>query len=109
MSPNFGFLKSSVRMMVANRLAAAGALILVIFVLLVLAAPTLTRLHVMHALDQQDEQGLDADGLPHPAGGVYLLGTDNHGRDMLAPRTATNSAKQTKIYLNFKSCRRRTK
>jgi peptide/nickel transport system permease protein len=84
MSPNFGFLKTSVRMMVANRLAAAGALIIVIFVLLALAAPTLTRLHVLHAPDQQDKQGLDRDGLPHPAGGVYLLGTDNLGRDVLS-------------------------
>jgi ABC-type dipeptide/oligopeptide/nickel transport system permease subunit len=84
MPPNFGLLKSSLRKLAANRLASAGILILVVFILLALAAPVLTRLHVLHAPDQQDRQGLDADGLPRPAGGAYWLGTDDLGRDVLS-------------------------
>jgi peptide/nickel transport system permease protein len=76
--------KTSCRALAANRLAAIGALILVAFALLALAAPVLTRLHVLRAPDQQDEKGLDADGMPRPAGGAYLLGTDNLGRDVLS-------------------------
>ncbi len=71
-------------MLMANRLAGVGALIIVIFALLAVAAPTLTRWHLLHTPDQQDEQGLDADGLPRPAGGPYLAGTDNLGRDVLS-------------------------
>jgi len=71
-------------MLAGNRLAAAGFAILVLFFLLALSAPWLTRCQVLHAPDQQDQQGLDADGLPQPAGGAYLLGTDNLGRDVLS-------------------------
>ena len=84
MSPNFGFLRTSLWTLGANRLVGTGTLIIVVFVLLALAAPMLTRLHVLHAPEKQDEQGLDGDGLPRPAGGVYLLGTDNLGRDVLS-------------------------
>jgi len=84
MSPNFGFVKTSLRTLGANRLAGAGALVIVVFALLALTAPMLTRLQVLHAPDQQDIQGLDGDGLPRPAGGAYLLGTDNLGRDVLS-------------------------
>jgi ABC-type dipeptide/oligopeptide/nickel transport system permease subunit len=84
MSPKFGFLGRGLRTLGTNRLAGTGAFIIVVFVSLALTAPFLTRLHVLHAPDQQDKQGLDADGLPRPAGGAYLLGTDDLGRDVLA-------------------------
>ncbi len=84
MLSNFGFFKTSLQPVSANRLAAAGAIILIAFGLLALAAPMLTRMHLLHAPDQQDEQGLDTDGLPHPAGGAYLFGTDHLGRDVLS-------------------------
>jgi len=72
------------RTLVTHRLAGAGALIIVIFVVLALGAPTLTRFHVLPAPEQQDEKGLDGDGLPLPVGGSHWLGTDNLGRDVLA-------------------------
>jgi peptide/nickel transport system permease protein len=81
---NFGFLRTSLRTLASNRLAGTGALIVVAFALLALAAPMLTRFHVLRSPDQQDAKGLDADGLPLPAGGAYLLGTDNLGRDVLS-------------------------
>jgi peptide/nickel transport system permease protein len=77
-------LRTSIRSLVTNRLAVTGALTIVAFVLLAVAAPVLTELHVLSAPDQQDEKGLDNDGLPLPAGGPHLLGTDNLGRDVLA-------------------------
>src|ERR1017187_3055275 len=84
MPPNFGLLRKSLRTLAANRLAGAGTLIIVVFVVLATAAPLLTRLHVLHAPDQQDEKGLDQDGLPRPAGGSYQLGTDSLGRDVFS-------------------------
>src|SRR5258708_193260 len=72
------------RAMTANRLAFAGALIIITSVVLALGAPALTRLRVLHTPDQQDEKGLDEDGMPLAAGGAYLLGTDNLGRDVLS-------------------------
>jgi peptide/nickel transport system permease protein len=84
MLPNFGFIKTSIRTLVANRLAAVGALIILVFMLLALAAPLLTRIHVLRSPAEQNEQGLDRDGLPLPTGGPYLLGTDNLGRDVLS-------------------------
>jgi len=84
MPPKFGLLKSSLRKLAANHLASVGILILVVFIVLALAAPVLTRLHVLRPPDQQDQQGLDADGLPRPAGGAYWLGTDDLGRDVLS-------------------------
>ncbi|MGC9941520.1 MAG: ABC transporter permease [Verrucomicrobiota bacterium] len=84
MSSNFGLLRTSLRTLGANRLAAVGAAIIVLFVMLALAAPMLTRLHLLRAPDQQDAQGLDQDGLPRPPDGAYLLGTDHLGRDVLS-------------------------
>jgi peptide/nickel transport system permease protein len=84
MPPGLSWLRTSLRTLVNNRLAAAGALIIVAFVVLALAAPVLTHLQLLHAPDQQDQKGLDQDGLPLPAGGAYLLGTDNLGRDVLS-------------------------
>lgn len=84
MPANSGFLRTSFRTLLGNRLAGCGLLILFIFILLALAAPTLTRLRLLHAPDQQDNQGLNADGLPRSTGGAYPLGTDNLGRDVLS-------------------------
>ena len=79
-----GFFTTSLRTLVQNRLAGTGALILLAFALLALAAPMLTRLRILPSPDQQAEKGLDEDGLPLPVGGAYLLGTDHLGRDVLA-------------------------
>jgi peptide/nickel transport system permease protein len=84
MLQNLGYLRASLRALSANRLAIAGVLILIVFGLLALTAPLLTRLHVLHAPDQQEAHGLDADGLPRAPGGNYLLGTDDLGRDVLS-------------------------
>jgi peptide/nickel transport system permease protein len=78
------FLRTSIRVLAGNLLARIGALIIVALALLALTAPMLTRFHFLRAPYQQDEKGLDEDGLPRPAGGDYLLGTDNLGRDVLA-------------------------
>ena len=84
MPSSSSLLRNSLRALIANRLAATGALIITAFILLALAAPVLTRLHVLRAPDRQEEKGLDEDGLPLPAGGTRLLGTDNLGRDVLS-------------------------
>ena len=84
MLPILGLLRKGLNILMANRLAGAGALIILIFAALAVSAPALTHLRVLHSPDQQDAQGLDADGLPRPAGRAYLLGTDNLGRDVLS-------------------------
>ena len=68
----------------ANRLAQAGALLLALLALLALAAPALTRTHMLREPIQQDQKGLDEDGMPRAPGGDYLLGTDNLGRDVFS-------------------------
>jgi peptide/nickel transport system permease protein len=67
-----------------NRLVQAGTFLIGLLVLLAVAAPLLTRIHVLREPVQQDQQGLDEDGMPRPPGGGYLLGTDNLGRDVLS-------------------------
>lgn len=52
--------------------------------LLALTAPLLTQLQVLASPSQQDQRGLDADGMPLGPGGAYRLGTDNLGRDVLS-------------------------
>ena len=72
------------RPIVANRLVRVGALIILVFSCLALAAPWLTHLHLLHSPNQQDLNGLDEEGQPRPPGYDYWLGTDNLGRDILA-------------------------
>jgi len=67
-----------------NRLVQAGTFLIGLLVLLAVAAPVLSRIHVLHEPVHQDQQGLDGDGMPRPPGGRYLLGTDNLGRDVLS-------------------------
>ncbi len=67
-----------------NRLIQAGAGIILVWSLLAIAAPTLTRMEVLHEPIHQDNNGLDADGMPRPPSAHYLLGTDNLGRDVLS-------------------------
>ncbi|MGO8836110.1 MAG: hypothetical protein ACLQQ0_01690, partial [Limisphaerales bacterium] len=67
-----------------HRLVRVGAAIVIFLALLALVAPELTRLHILKEPIQQDQKGLDADGMPQPAGGGYLLGTDNLGREVLS-------------------------
>jgi peptide/nickel transport system permease protein len=67
-----------------NPLFVSGLVLLLLFGLLAAAAPLLTRGHILHEPEQQDLRGLDADGMPLPPGGHYLLGTDNLGRDVLS-------------------------
>ncbi|MDB6064779.1 MAG: peptide transporter permease [Pedosphaera sp.] len=68
----------------ANHLFRGGAAIVLLFALLGLTAPWLTRLHILHEPVLQDQSGMDEDGLPIAAGRHYLLGTDNLGRDVLS-------------------------
>jgi peptide/nickel transport system permease protein len=84
MPPGLSLFRTILRTLVSNRLAGTGALIIVAFVLLALAAPTLTQLDLLRAPEQEDAKGLDDDGLPLASGGDYLLGTDNLGRDVMA-------------------------
>ena len=49
-------LRTSLRTLLSNRLAGTGALIIAAFVLLALAAPVLTRLHVLRAPDRQEDE-----------------------------------------------------
>jgi ABC-type dipeptide/oligopeptide/nickel transport system permease subunit len=67
-----------------HRLVQAGLFIVLLLCLLALAAPLLTRCHLLRAPLQQDVSGLDQDGLPRPPSASYLLGTDNLGRDVLS-------------------------
>jgi peptide/nickel transport system permease protein len=67
-----------------NRQVQVGGGIILCFTLLALAAPLLTRWHVLHEPILQNLNGLSADGMPQPPGGAYLLGTDNLGRDVLS-------------------------
>jgi ABC-type dipeptide/oligopeptide/nickel transport system permease subunit len=67
-----------------NRQVQAGGSIILLFTLLALAAPLLTRWHVLYEPILQNLNGLSPDGMPRPPGGTYLLGTDNLGRDVLS-------------------------
>ena len=70
--------------MFRNRLVQVGGFLVVLLTLSGLAAPLLTRYHVLREPLHQDPAGLDAYGLPRLPGSDYLLGTDNLGRDVLS-------------------------
>jgi len=72
------------RALLRHRLVRTGGSIIVLFALLALAAPLLTRLHILRDPILQDQNGLDTYGMPLQPGGTYLLGTDNLGRDVLS-------------------------
>jgi peptide/nickel transport system permease protein len=67
-----------------HRLVQTGGGIIILLILLALMAPTLTRWHLLQEPILQNQNGLDAYGLPLAPGGRYLLGTDNLGRDVLS-------------------------
>ncbi len=67
-----------------HRLVRAGGAIILLLALLALTAPLLTRWHILHDPDLQDQKGLDSYGMPLEPCSNYLLGTDNVGRDVLA-------------------------
>jgi ABC-type dipeptide/oligopeptide/nickel transport system permease subunit len=77
-------LRTSLAALACHRLILAGTLLLGILAMLAIAAPTLTRLRILHDPNQQDMKGVDEDGMPLPLGSGYLLGTDNLGRDVLS-------------------------
>ena len=67
-----------------NPLVRTGTIVIGLLVVLALAAPLLTRVGVLQEPIQQDQRGLDDDGMPRMPSGNYLLGTDNLGRDVLS-------------------------
>lgn len=67
-----------------HRLVQAGGGIVMLLILLALMAPVLTRWHVLQEPILQNNNGLDADGMPLAPGGRYLLGTDDLGRDVFS-------------------------
>jgi peptide/nickel transport system permease protein len=67
-----------------HHLVRTGGSIIVLFALLALAAPLLTRWHILRDPIIQDQNGLDTYGMPLPSNSTYLLGTDNLGRDVLS-------------------------
>jgi peptide/nickel transport system permease protein len=72
------------RALLRHRLVRTGGSIIVLFALLALAAPLLTRWHILRDPIIQDQNGLDTYGMPLPSNSTYLLGTDNLGRDVLS-------------------------
>ena len=67
-----------------HRLVQTGGGIIVLLILLALVSPALTRWHVLQEPILQNQNGLDAYGMPLPPGGRYRLGTDDLGRDVLS-------------------------
>lgn len=71
-------------MLLRHRLVQTGGGIVIFLIFLALMAPTLTQWRILHQPILQNQNGLDAYGMPLPPGGQYLLGTDNLGRDVLS-------------------------
>ena len=67
-----------------NRLVLAGGAILVLLVLSALTAPLWVKAGLLSSPIQQFPKGLDEDGMPLGAGGGFLAGTDNLGRDVFS-------------------------
>lgn len=70
--------------LVRNRLVLAGGLILSLLVLAALTAPLWVKTGLLPSPIQQFPTGLDEDGMPLGAGGKFLVGTDNLGRDVFS-------------------------
>ena len=67
-----------------NRLVLAGGCILVLLVLSALTASLWVKVGLLPSPIQQFSSGLDEDGMPLSAGGKFLAGTDNLGRDVFS-------------------------
>ncbi|MGH7942439.1 MAG: ABC transporter permease [Limisphaerales bacterium] len=67
-----------------HRLVQTGGGVVVLLILLALLAPSLTRWHILQEPILQNQNGLDAYGMPLPPDRKYVLGTDNLGRDVLS-------------------------
>lgn len=72
------------RALLRHRLVQTGGGIILLFALLALTAPLLTRWHILRDPLLQNQNGLDTYGMPLPPSGHFLLGTDNLGRDVLS-------------------------
>ncbi len=76
--------KTTGAQMLRHRLVQCGGGAIIVLILLALLSPALTRWHILQEPILQNNNGLDDYGLPLPAGGRYVLGTDNLGRDVLS-------------------------
>lgn len=72
------------RAMFRNRLVVAGTILVGGLILLALIAPLLTQWHILHDPLEQFPEGLDEYGVPLGPDGMFPLGTDSLGRDMLS-------------------------
>jgi peptide/nickel transport system permease protein len=77
-------LQTTGALLLRHRLVQTGGGIVILLILLALIAPALTRWHILQEPILQNQNGLDPYGMPLTAGGRYLLGTDNLGRDVLS-------------------------
>jgi ABC-type dipeptide/oligopeptide/nickel transport system permease subunit len=68
------------RQALGNRLVVAGLTLVTLLALLALFAGLIAP----HKMDQQFNEGLDADGMPVPPCYEFPLGTDSLGRDVLS-------------------------
>jgi len=76
--------KTTGALLLRHRLVQCGGGVVIVLILVALLAPALTRWHMLQEPILQNQNGLDAYGMPLPPGGRYVLGTDNLGRDVLS-------------------------
>jgi peptide/nickel transport system permease protein len=67
-----------------NRLVLTGGCLLALLILAALTAPLWVRAGLLRDPIQQFPNGLDADGMPLPAGREFIAGTDYLGRDVFS-------------------------
>ena len=72
------------RILLGNNLVLAGGFILVLLIFSALTAPLWVKAGFLRNPIQQFPAGLDEDGMPLAAGGSFLAGTDNLGRDVFS-------------------------
>lgn len=70
--------------LIRNRMVCIGGFIVVTLVSMALFAPILSDWGLLDDPLEQHVDGLDNDGLPIAPGGMFSLGTDNIGRDVLS-------------------------